>query len=54
MKQTPHEPVVQPRDPIFDGRNPLVGLWGKRNTSSGHFDAIKRSGDVTKGVRREN
>jgi hypothetical protein len=35
-------------------RNPLVGLWQKRNSSSGHFTAIKKSGDVFKGVRREN
>jgi len=34
--------------------SPTEGLWSKRNTPSGAFEAIKRSGNVTKGVRREN
>lgn len=38
--------------PIY--RNPLEGLWAKRNTPSGHFADIKRSGDVFKGIKREN
>lgn len=40
--------------PTYRKRSPLAGLWSKRNTPSGHFEAIKRSGDVTKGVKREN
>lgn len=35
-------------------KNPTSGLWTKRNTSSGQFVAVKKSGDVFKGVRKEN
>lgn len=35
-------------------KNPTKGLWSKRNSSSGAFTKIKRSGKVFKGVRREN
>jgi hypothetical protein len=34
--------------------NPLIGLWEKRNTPSGYFVKIKKSGKVFKGVKREN
>lgn len=34
--------------------NPTLGLWEKRNTSSGKFEAIRKSGNVFKGVKREN
>lgn len=37
-----------------DKYNPTLGLWEKRNTSSGHFEAIRKSGDPFKGVKREN
>jgi hypothetical protein len=35
-------------------KNPAAGLWTKRNTSSGRFSEVKRSGNVVKGVRKEN
>jgi hypothetical protein len=35
-------------------KNPTTGLWAKRNTASGQFVAVKKSGDVFKGVRKEN
>jgi hypothetical protein len=35
-------------------KNPTTGLWTKRNTASGQFVAVKKSGDVFKGVRKEN
>jgi len=37
-----------------DWKNPTVDLWGKRNTSSGKFEKIKREGKPFKGVKREN
>ena len=33
---------------------PTTGLWTKRNTASGQFVEVKRSGEPFKGVRREN
>lgn len=35
-------------------KNPLIGLWSKRNASSGVFDKIKKSGNMFKGLRKEN
>lgn len=35
-------------------RNPKTGLWVKRDTSSGRFTQVKKSGGSFKGVRREN
>lgn len=35
-------------------KNPTTGLWVKRNTASGRFVEVKKSGDVFKGVRSEN
>lgn len=35
-------------------QNPRTGLWTKRNTASGQFVEVKRSGEPFKGVRREN
>jgi hypothetical protein len=34
-------------------RNPKTGLWTKRDTRSGQFTEVKRSGGAFKGVRRE-
>ena len=34
-------------------RNPQTGLWVKRDTSTGRFKAVKKSGGQFKGVRRE-
>ncbi len=35
-------------------KNPTTGLWTKRNAASGQFVAVKKSGYVFKGVRKEN
>ena len=35
-------------------RNPKTGLWTKRDTSSGKFTKVKKTGGSFKGVRREN
>ena len=35
-------------------RNPKTGLWSKRDSSSGKFVQVKKSGGSFKGVRREN
>lgn len=35
-------------------KNPTTGLWVKRNTASSRFVEVKKSGDVFKGVRKEN
>lgn len=32
----------------------LMSIWDVRNTSSGIFDKVKKSGKVFKGVKREN
>jgi hypothetical protein len=34
-------------------RNPDTGLWTKRDTKSGRFVDVKRSGGSFKGVRKE-
>lgn len=34
-------------------RNPMTGLWAKRDTKTGRFVAKKKSGGPFKGVRRE-
>ena len=34
-------------------KNPKTGKWVKRDTSSGRFMAMKKSGGPFKGVRRE-
>lgn len=34
-------------------RNPKTGLWTKRDTSSGQFKSVKKSGGTYRGVRRE-
>ena len=34
-------------------RNPKTGLWTKRDTQTGRFLDVKRSGGDFKGVRRE-
>lgn len=34
-------------------RNPKTGLWTKRDSSSGRFLSVKKSGGSFKGVRRE-
>jgi hypothetical protein len=34
-------------------RNPKTGLWTKRDTSTGRFMDVKRSGGTFKSVRRE-
>lgn len=35
-------------------RNPKTGAWVKRDTSTGRFTQVKKSGGSFKGVRREN
>jgi hypothetical protein len=35
-------------------RNPATGLWTKRDTATGRFVDVKKSGGSFKGVRREN
>lgn len=35
-------------------RNPSTGLWTKRDTVTGRFMDVKKSGGSFKGVRREN
>lgn len=47
-------PEVQREIPKAPPRNPTVDLWSKRNTSSGHFERIKKEGKPFKGVKREN
>jgi hypothetical protein len=34
-------------------RNPQTGLWTKRDTSTGRFLTVKRTGGSFKGIRRE-
>lgn len=34
--------------------NSRTGLWTKRDTSTGRFTSIKRSGGTFKGVRKED
>ena len=34
-------------------KDPRTGLWNKRDTASGRFTEIKKSGGSFKGVRRE-
>ena len=34
-------------------RNPRTGLWTERDTSTGRFLDVKRSGGTFRGVRRE-
>ncbi len=34
-------------------RDPKTGLWTKRDTQSGRFMDVKRSGGAFKGIRRE-
>lgn len=34
-------------------RNPATGLWAKRDTRTGKFVQVKKSGGAFKGVRRE-
>jgi hypothetical protein len=34
-------------------RSPKTGLWSKRDTSTGRFMDVKKSGGTFKGVRRE-
>jgi hypothetical protein len=34
-------------------RNPKTGLWTKRDTSTGRFTQVKKSGGSFKAVRRE-
>jgi hypothetical protein len=34
-------------------RNPQTGLWTKRDTSTGRFLDVKKSGGTFRGVRRE-
>jgi hypothetical protein len=34
-------------------RNPKTGLWTKRDTSTGRFSDVKKSGGSFKSVRRE-
>lgn len=34
-------------------RNPKTGLWTKRDSSSGQFKSVKKSGGAYRGVRRE-
>lgn len=34
-------------------RNPKTGLWVKRDSRSGQFTQVKKSGGAFKGVRRE-
>jgi hypothetical protein len=35
-------------------QSPKTGLWTKRDTSSGRFIQVKKSGGTFKGVRRES
>lgn len=35
-------------------KNPKTGTWTKRDTSTGRFTSVKKSGGSFKGVRREN
>lgn len=35
-------------------KNPKTGVWTKRDTSSGRFVDVKKSGNPFKGVRKEN
>lgn len=32
----------------------VTGLWTKRNTATGRFVEVRKSGDAFKGVRKEN
>lgn len=34
-------------------RNPKTGLWTKRDSGSGQFKAVKKTGGSFKGIRRE-
>jgi len=34
-------------------RNPKNGLWTKRDTTTGQFTSVKKSGGTFKGVRKE-
>lgn len=34
-------------------KNPRTGMWTKRDTSTGRFTSVKKSGGAYKGVRRE-
>lgn len=34
-------------------RNPQTGMWTKRDSSTGRFIDVKKSGGTFKGVRRE-
>lgn len=42
--------VVKGRSQV---RNPRTGMWTKRDTSTGRFMDVKKSGGTFKGVRRE-
>lgn len=35
------------------GPRPKTGLWTKRDSSSGQFKSLKKSGGAYRGVRRE-
>lgn len=34
-------------------KNPRTGLWTKRDTSTGQFTSVKKSGGTYRGVRKE-
>ena len=35
-------------------KNPHTGLWTKRDSSTGQFTAVKKTGGTFKGVKRED
>ena len=43
--------VVRGRSQVV---NPRTGKWAKRDTSTGRFTQVKKSGGSFKGVRRED